>query len=39
MGQLVEDKIGNICIQIKDKGEAGVIPYLEIGNINIKTKE
>lgn len=39
MGYFAEAKIGNICIEIKDKGDFGVIPYLEIGNINIKTKD
>lgn len=38
MGYFAEAKIGNICIEIKDKGDFGVIPYLEIGNINVKTK-
>jgi type I restriction enzyme S subunit len=39
MGYPVVDKIENLCIEIRDKGEIGIIPYLEIGNINIKDKE
>ncbi len=38
MGFLVEEKIENVCLEIKDKGEVGIVPYLEIGNIDIINK-
>jgi len=38
MDHFIYTKISRICDEIKVKGEIGVTPYLEIGNINIKTK-
>ncbi len=35
----INTTIGNLCSVQKDKGHEGVVPYVEIGNIDIKSKE